>query len=44
MSTAAVSSNSIYQELRSYFQQRRSDLQQLGKDLQSGDLSSAQQE
>jgi hypothetical protein len=44
MSTAAVSSNSIYQELQSFYQQRRSDLQQLGKDLQSGDLTDAQQE
>ena len=44
MSTAAVSSNSIYQELQQYFQQRRSDLQQLGKDIKSGDLSDAQQE
>src|SRR5208282_5598379 len=44
MSTAAVSSSSIYQELQSYFQQRRSDLQQLGQDIQSGDLADAQQE
>ena len=44
MSTAAVSSNSIYQQLQQYFQQRRSDLQQLGKDIKSGDLSDAQQE
>lgn len=42
MSTAAVSSNSIYQELRSFFSQRRSDIKQLGKDLQSGDLTAAQ--
>lgn len=44
MSTAAVSSNSIYQELQSFYQQRRSDLQQLGNDLKSGDLTDAQQE
>lgn len=44
MSTAAVSSSSIYQELQSYFQQRQGDLQQLGKALQSGDLAGAQQE
>jgi hypothetical protein len=44
MSTAAVSANSIYQELQSFYQQRRSDLQQLGKDLKSGDLTDAQQE
>lgn len=44
MSTAAVISSSIYQELQSYFQQRNSDLQQLGQSLQSGDLAGAQQE
>jgi len=44
MSTAAVSSSSIYQELQSFFQTRRSDLQQLGQSLQSGDLAGAQQE
>ncbi len=44
MSTAAVSTSSIYQELQAYFQQRGSDLQQLGKALQSGDLAGAQQE
>lgn len=44
MSTAAVSSNSIYQQLQVFFQQRRSDLQKLGKDLQAGDLSDAQQD
>lgn len=44
MSTAAVSTSSIYQELQSYFQQRGSDLQQLGQALQSGDLAGAQQE
>jgi hypothetical protein len=44
MSTAAVSSNSIYQQIQSYFQSRQSDLQQLGQSLQSGDLAGAQQE
>jgi hypothetical protein len=44
MSTAAVSSNSIYQELQSFFSERRSDLQKLGKDLKSGDLTAAQQD
>jgi len=44
MSTAAVSTSSIYQELQTYFQQRRGDLQQLGQALQSGDLTTAQQE
>lgn len=42
MSTAAVSSNSIYNELQSFFSQRRSEMKQLGKDLQSGDLTAAQ--
>jgi hypothetical protein len=44
MSTAEVSTSSIYQELQAYFQQRGSDLQQLGQALQSGDLAGAQQE
>jgi hypothetical protein len=44
MSTAAVSTTSIYQELQTYFQARNSDLQQLGQALQSGDLAGAQQE
>jgi hypothetical protein len=44
MSTAAVSTSSIYQELQAYFQQRGSDLQQLGQALQSGDLAGAQKE
>ncbi len=44
MATAAVSSNSIYQELQQYFQQRGSDQQALGQALQSGDLAGAQQE
>jgi len=44
MSTSAVSSSSIYQELQTYFQQRQSDLQQLGQDLTSGNLANAQQD
>ncbi len=44
MSTAAVSTSSIYQELQQYFQQRGSDLQQLGQALQNGDLTAATQE
>ena len=43
MSTSAVSSSSIYQELQSFYQNRHSDLQQLGSALQSGDLNDAQQ-
>jgi hypothetical protein len=42
MSTSAVSSSSLYQELQSYFQTRNSDVQQLGQALQSGNLSAAQ--
>jgi hypothetical protein len=44
MATAAVSSNSLYQELQTFFQQRGSDLQQLGQSLKSGDLAGAQKE
>ena len=44
MSTAAVSSGSIYQELQSYFQQRNTDVSQLGQDLTSGNLANAQQD
>jgi hypothetical protein len=44
MSTAAVSSSSLYQQLQTYFQTRQSDLQQLGQDLKNGDLTDAQQE
>jgi hypothetical protein len=44
MSTAAVSSGSLYQQLQTYFETRQSDLQQLGQDLQNGDLTDAQQE
>ncbi len=43
MSTTAISSSSIYQELQSFYQNRQSDLKQLGSALQSGDLSGAQQ-
>jgi hypothetical protein len=42
MSTSAVSSSSLYQQLQSYFQARNNDVQQLGQALQSGNLSSAQ--
>ena len=42
MSTAAVSSSSIHQQLQQYFQTRGTDLGQLGKALSSGDLASAQ--
>src|ERR1700733_8493189 len=44
MSTAAVSSGSIYQELQTYFQQRNTDVSQLGQDLTSGNLANAQQD
>jgi hypothetical protein len=44
MSTAAVSSNSIYQELQAYFQQRGSDQKTLGQALKAGDLAGAQKE
>jgi hypothetical protein len=43
MSTAAVSSLSIFQELQSFYQNRQSDVKQLGSALQSGDLNGAQQ-
>jgi hypothetical protein len=43
MSTTAVSSSSIFQELQSFYQNRQGDLKQLGSALQSGDLSGAQQ-
>ena len=42
MSTAAISSSSIYQQTEQYFQTRQGDLQQLGQALQSGDLAGAQ--
>lgn len=44
MSTSAVSSSSLNQQLQQYFQTRRSDLKQLGQALQSGNLSEAQTE
>ncbi len=43
MSTAAISTTSIFQELQSFYQTRRVDLKQLGSALQSGDLNGAQQ-
>src|ERR1700682_517728 len=43
MSTAAISSSSIFQELQSFYQARSADLKQLGSTLQSGDLNGAQQ-
>ncbi|HLW85413.1 MAG TPA: hypothetical protein VKR60_09385 [Candidatus Sulfotelmatobacter sp.] len=43
MSTAAVSSNSLYQQLQSFYQQRQADLKELGQALKSGDLAGAQQ-
>lgn len=42
MSTSAVSSSSLYQQLQSYFQTRSSDTQQLGEALSSGNLAAAQ--
>jgi len=42
MSTAAVSSNSISQQLQQYFQTRGADLQQLGRALANGNLAGAQ--
>jgi hypothetical protein len=43
MSTQAVSSSSIYQEIQGFYQNRQSDLQTLGNSLQSGNLKAAQQ-
>jgi hypothetical protein len=43
MSTAAVSSSSIFQELQGFYQNRQTDVQQLGSALKSGDLNGAQQ-
>jgi hypothetical protein len=43
MSTAAVSSQSIFQELQTFYQTRQTDLKQLGSALKSGDLAGAQQ-
>jgi len=42
MSTAAVSSSSLNQQLQSYFETRNSDLHQLGQALSSGNLADAQ--
>jgi hypothetical protein len=42
MSTSAVSSSSLNQQLLSYFKTRNSDVQQLGQALQSGNLAQAQ--
>jgi hypothetical protein len=42
MSTSAVSSSSLSQQLQAYFQTRKTDVQQLGQALSSGNLSSAQ--
>ncbi len=41
MSTSAISSASLYQQIQQYYQARRSDLKQLGEALQSGDLAGA---
>jgi hypothetical protein len=43
MSTAAVSSSSLFQELQSFYQNRQADVKQLGSALQNGDLNGAQQ-
>jgi outer membrane protein assembly factor BamD (BamD/ComL family) len=43
MSTAAVSSSSIFQELQSFFQSRQADTKQLSTALKAGDLNGAQQ-
>jgi hypothetical protein len=43
MSTAAVSSSSIFQEIQSFYQNRQADVKQLGSALQNGDMSGAQQ-
>ena len=44
MSTAPVSSSSIYQEKQAYFQQRGADQKALGQALKAGDLAGAQKE
>jgi hypothetical protein len=44
MSTAAVSSSSLYDQVQSYFQARDKDLKQLGQDIANGDTTDAQQE
>ena len=43
MSTSAVSSSSLLQELQGFYQNRQTDVKQLGSALQSGDLNGAQQ-
>jgi hypothetical protein len=43
MSTSAVSSSSLLQELQGFYQNRQADVKQLGNALQSGDLNGAQQ-
>jgi hypothetical protein len=42
MSTAAISSHPLSQQLQQYFETRQSDLQKLGQALKSGDLAGAQ--
>ncbi len=42
MSTSAVSSSSLLQELQGFYQNRQADVKQLGNALQSGDLNGAQ--
>jgi hypothetical protein len=42
MSTAAVSSSSLSQQIQQYFQTRQTDLHDLGKALGTGDLAGAQ--
>jgi len=43
MSTAVVSSSSIFQEIQSFYHSRQADVKQLGSALQNGDLNGAQQ-
>jgi hypothetical protein len=42
MSTSAIASSSLNQEIRQFFHTRHNDLQQLGQALSSGDLAGAQ--
>jgi hypothetical protein len=44
MSTSAISSSTLSQQLQQYFHTRESDLKQLGQALQSGNLTEAQSE
>jgi hypothetical protein len=44
MSTSAVTSSTLNQQLQQYFQTRQSDLRQLGQALSSGNLNEAQTE